>query len=111
VVGGLGGTLIAGGSEIADGVAGVDTVVVLVPTVVDSSVAVVGVRNASTTPVISTAAAAAQANAIAAALVRYHGWARTRNISGDNWRPPESVRGFAVMRGMGPVSRYCEESV
>jgi uncharacterized membrane protein YedE/YeeE len=84
---------LAGGCERAGGVARVEG---LVATVVGLSIAVVGVRNASRTPDITTAAAA-PTNAIAAGLVRYHGRARMLNIQGATRRPPNmsSARGGA----------------
>ena len=69
-------------------------------------IAVVGVRNASRTPDITTAAAA-PTNAITAGLVRYHGRARMATIQGATTRPPNmsSARGGACRRAVAP----CEE--
>jgi hypothetical protein len=70
------------GPELAAGVAGgVAWVGAVVATVVGFATAVVGVRNASRTPNITTVAAA-PANAIAPGLVRYHGCKRALYIQG-----------------------------
>ena len=81
-IGGLGAMLLVVGSELAGGVARVEGVVAMV---VDFSIAVVGVRNASRTPDITTAAAA-PTNAIAARRRRscVRGWRGTRKSR----RPP-----------------------
>jgi hypothetical protein len=118
-IGGLGGMLLVVGSELAAGVAGgVARVGTVVATVVGFSTAVVGVRNASRTPNITTVAAA-PANAIAAGLVRYHGCARMLNIQGatrtriqgSTRRPPNmsSARGGASPCG-GRPARACSAS-